>query len=575
MDRTVGELVMADFVNLLDGNDSSLNFTKGIFVTSKTATSVTIEVDKYVTGGEYTVSVQKLTANGGPDGSAEVYTKTSRPIVISSLIAGQTYDFSVQLRNGSNYGNTLVLKAIKLNEVSFNGTTVSAAKSPVEIKQAKSYLELTYAGTNQKQFAVAYKSFDAIKPYEGNESTDPNLPSWLRQYYRTYPDAWYRFGTSLFLDASSGNSNQCGGMGFFINDDGTQGYYVLIETVPSLASSDRKTLRVVKATPSGMKVLFDSQSITGNAYARLYSAAKYDIDVKVKISGSTVTIEAYVNGFRIYATDQDNTETLDYIFRPTQKIALASMRGTILFDYVYGSSISEAKYNATDYDSNLYKGQFSNDVLETAYGNLIYNASNAQDEINSDYKGKTAIEEFGSVVREIYHVQQKLSTRPAFPISWTVGDNKNVSILGSTASSFKAEAFVLNNSSTTVPLVDGALAQFGLYGNHLGESGQLEYSTDESGEYANKEPVLFQVNWLQNQQDVKSMAEWIKTKVVNRGKIVTMGVFGNPLITVGDIVSITYPIQGLAVNNTQKFIVTSVSHSYSDGIETEIKCRTL
>lgn len=566
---------MADFVNLLDGNDATLNFTSGIFIKSKTATSVIIEVDKFVTGGEYSVSVQKLLSSGGPDGSASIYTKTSRPIILENLDAGQTYDFSVQLRNGSNYGNTLVLKAIKLNEVSFSGTTVSAAKNPVEIKQAKSYLELTYAGTNQKQFAVAYKDFDAITPYTGSASTNEGLPAWLRETFRSYPDAWYTFGTSLFLDASSGNSNQCGGVGFFVNEDGTSGYYVLIETVPSMASTDRKTLRIVKATPSGMKVLFDSQSTTGTAYAALYSAAKYDIDVKVKISGTTVTIEAYVNGFRIYATDQENYADLNYILKPTQKVALASMRGTILFDYVYGTSITEAKFDSKDYNPNIYQGQFSNDVLETAYGNLLYNSANALDEINADYKGKNAVEEFGSVVREIYHVKQKLSTRPAFPVSWSIGENKYVSLLGTSSSSFRAEAFVLNNSSTTVPLVDGAVAQFGLYGNHLGESGTLEYSTDESAEYANKEPITFTVNWLQNEQDVKSMANWVKTKVINRGKVLTLNVFGNPLITVGNIISVTYPLQGLAVNNTQKFIVTSVTHSYSDGIETEIKCRTL
>lgn len=566
---------MADFVNLLDGNDATLNFTSGIFIKSKTATSVTIEVDKYVTGGEYTVSVQKLLSSGGPDGAADIYTKTSRPIILENLDAGQTYDFSVQLRNGSNYGNTLVLKAIKLNEVSFSGTTVSAAKSPVEIKQAKSYLELTYAGTNQKQFAVAYKDFDAITPYNGSASTYEGLPAWLRETFRSYPDAWYTFGTSLFLDASSGNSNQCGGVGFFVSDDGTSGYYVLIETVPSMASTDRKTLRIVKATPSGMKVLFDSQSTTGQAYAALYSAAKYDIDIKVKISGTTVTIEAYVNGFRIYATDQENYESLNYILKPTQKVALASMRGTILFDYVYGASITEAKFDSKDYNPNIYQGQFSNDVLETAYGNLLYNSANALDEINVDYKGKNAVEEFGSVVREIYHVKQKLSTRPAFPVSWSIGENRYVSLLGTSSSSFRAEAFVLNNSSTTVPLVDGAVAQFGLYGNHLGESGTLEYSTDESAEYANKEPITFTVNWLQNEQDVKKIANWIKTKVINRGKILTLSVFGNPLINVGNIISVTYPLQGLAVNNTQKFIVTSVTHSYADGIETEIKCRTL
>jgi hypothetical protein len=52
-----------------------------------------------------------------------------------------------------------------------------------------------------------------------------------------------------------------------------------------------------------------------------------------------------------------------------------------------------------------------------------------------------------------------------------------------------------------------------------------------------------------------------------------MEVFGNPLISVGDIVTVKYTYQGFA--GIEKLIVTSVSHRYSNGLETSITCRTL
>jgi len=52
-----------------------------------------------------------------------------------------------------------------------------------------------------------------------------------------------------------------------------------------------------------------------------------------------------------------------------------------------------------------------------------------------------------------------------------------------------------------------------------------------------------------------------------------MEIFGNPLISVGDIVTIKYVYQGLA--GTEKFIVTAVQHNYNEGLSTTITCRTL
>jgi len=78
---------------------------------------------------------------------------------------------------------------------------------------------------------------------------------------------------------------------------------------------------------------------------------------------------------------------------------------------------------------------------------------------------------------------------------------------------------------------------------------------------------------LQNLSDVEALGQWIKSNIVNKGKTVSMEVFGNPLISVGDIVSIKYTYQGLA--GTEKFIVLSVQHNYNEGLSTSIVCRTL
>jgi hypothetical protein len=52
-----------------------------------------------------------------------------------------------------------------------------------------------------------------------------------------------------------------------------------------------------------------------------------------------------------------------------------------------------------------------------------------------------------------------------------------------------------------------------------------------------------------------------------------MNVFGNPLISVGDIITVNYPYHQF--DNTQNIIVTSVNHEYNNGLTTSIVGRTI
>lgn len=154
-----------------------------------------------------------------------------------------------------------------------------------------------------------------------------------------------------------------------------------------------------------------------------------------------------------------------------------------------------------------------------------------------------------------------------------MGGNTLARIIGEKYSNFGAKIYVLNNASATIPLSNGLEANMYIYGNTLGNSGQLEYISNELNDFVTKEPIIFQSLWLQNESDVKNLANWIKQKVVNKGKMVNASVFGNPLLSVGDIVSFKYTLQGLT--GTENFIITDVKHTYSQGLETSITCRTL
>ena len=225
-------------------------------------------------------------------------------------------------------------------------------------------------------------------------------------------------------------------------------------------------------------------------------------------------MRATINGYKINATDTNsnlNAKETNKILAPTKSVAIVCGNGTVAFDYAYGTDMTETKYQESLVDPNLYLAQYSNDLLDMSFGDIFYDANNSDNTLKKD-----TVDDFGTVVREIYYVKTKLNARPAFPVRWSTSDNRSVNLIGQKFSNFEAEAYVLNNTSTTIPLSDGGKASLYIFGNEINSSGTLEYSTDDSPEYVNKEPVIFESRWLQNQKDVQNLANFIKTKAINK-----------------------------------------------------------
>ena len=493
------------------------------------------------------------------------------PYELTGLTESAWYKFKIEAYDGL----IVIGTATGTHQMSF--TTINSqsfSKTPTKLKSpSKSYMELSVPDSEFKKnrYAIAYREFDSVIPPSYNYASFAGSAV-SQSIIEAANTKYYSFGASILMDNTIENPNNMGGLGFFIDYEGTQGYHIIIESTSSAAAYNRKAVRIVKFYGSDIINLTELGTRTESTIEGIYGGRRYDIDVKVKVELSKVTITAYVNGYKITYTDETKKNSggvmLEEILAATNKVALLCGRGKVAFDYVYANTLQDTQYNDSDYVLNLYQGQFSNDLVNTSFGDLIY--TDTADE--ADKKG-TSIDEFGTVVRELTKASIRFDTRPSYPISWSTGANTGTTIVGQKISNFGAEAYVLNNTSATIPLADNVGNSFYIYGNTLGQSGDLEYDTDLNSEYVNIEPASFKSTWLQSLTDVKSLADWIKTKVVNKGRIVNLTIFGNPLISVGDIVSVKYVYEGFA--GTESLIVTNVNHQYSQGLETTIICRSL
>ncbi len=500
------------------------------------------------------------------------FNTSSQPITVSNLISGVAYK-AVVIPSLNGVFDPRGRWEKRFNTLaSYGGQTLSTTRQ--EFKSSKSYLQLavTESQYNKKQSAIFYRNFDSVL-VPSIKTTDPINGN-------SYNTGYFSFGTSILMDNILDNPNQSGGVGFFLNESGTSGYYLIIESTSSAAAIlDKKSVRIEKWVGSNKIQLKEVGTRTESTVEGIYGGRTYNLDIKVKIDNQTIIIDAFINGYRITATDSTYKingkiqPSKSIILAPTKKIGLVCSRGQVAFDYAYANTLTAAQYDDRFLEVNIYQGQFSNDLINTSYGDLSYIGNYSADEVSLGNKKEVAIDEFGTVIREIIKADVTFSKRPAYPVKWSTGINPFAKILGQRISNFDSEVYVMNNTSTTIPLSNGAEASLVLWGNDLGDSGELVYETDDLNDYVTKQPVTFKSYWLQNEADVKSLAQWIKNNVVNKGKVVNLKIFGNPLISVGDIVSIKDVYHSLSGSET--FIVTEVKHSFSEGLETSITCRTL
>jgi hypothetical protein len=92
----------------------------------------------------------------------------------------------------------------------------------------------------------------------------------------------------------------------------------------------------------------------------------------------------------------------------------------------------------------------------------------------------------------------------------------------------------------------------------------VEYIVDQSNAV---EVVQMDAEWIQSKEAAYRTMKLIELGLEGFSKDISLEVFGNPLIQVGDIVTLSYSLNGIS---NQKCIVHSVSHNFSQGLTTSL-----
>jgi len=562
--------------------DSDVGYTTPTEVVpdSLTIPFVTIEPTSTTT---VTITCQPPTAAAGSYGGALTsYTFLDPDFVINDadgiiyqtgLVPGVTYSLRIRAYSGPNATGTY-------GEYYYDQFTMQSVASVAAITStvAKSSLPGLSGGLSNSEVDASVIETGSSIAAEGIKSVAKSLLTITsdkkgvrsvigRTTHISTSETYYSFGAGLFfkstLDDKMGSS---GGIGFFTDIEGTTGYYVTIKTLSNARDNKEKLIKIYKIINHKMIPLSDSQDTDATTMGAILGATQYKLDVKVKVSATTVDIDVYINNFRITAKDiTTGTSSVTKILPRTAGISLLSMEGVINFDYIYASVLTKEQYDKGTID-NAYSGQFAKGSLNFLFGERV--ASNFG--IDSTEGG--FLEEFGKVARELRKIKIKYNDAPGYPYYTSSGINPYINVIGSRLTTFGAEIYVLNNAGTFTPLSDGKEYSFNILGKSIHPSGQYEYSTSAINEHSVVEPVVFESVWIQTEPDAKSLADWIKTQWSKQQQSINLSVFGNPLISVGDVVSVDYPSN---LDGTKKFVITNINNSFNQGLETSISARSI
>ena len=89
----------------------------------------------------------------------------------------------------------------------------------------------------------------------------------------------------------------------------------------------------------------------------------------------------------------------------------------------------------------------------------------------------------------------------------------------------------------------------------------------------NVRTVSFDSQWIQKIDDAKNLYDWITKQWKNKQSVVKIKTFANPLISIGDVISVNYPFNGF--DGTQKFVITNVTQSWGEGLSTDLTARSI
>lgn len=316
-----------------------------------------------------------------------------------------------------------------------------------------------------------------------------------------------------------------------------------------------------------------------------------DIDVRVEqpIAGPQISVS--VNG-RLCAVVQDLGTGSQGAAIPSTNRCGIYVRGWTAADFEYfysvpGGHVLDAIPDTTDFLSQVNGGYQSNQLtrwvmgynpsVQAGYRSSVKYANALRDAYKDRY-----IEEFGVPVHEVREYDVKFEKSPVLYSSLYVSNSDQIVTTEYTGNPFGAK-FTIANSSRYNSVVNGEdTVTYGsdnsvdqkmvITARTIQQQDEKTYNVKDDRSIRVHGEISLEVSsdWIQSEAAAKAVGDWIVANWAEPADTAEIQIFGNPIIRIGDVVNVNYAPKGIT---NVKFVVLKVSHSWDDGLQTNITCR--
>lgn len=389
---------------------------------------------------------------------------------------------------------------------------------------------------------------------------------------------YWHYGTMFRFNR--GRAQQRGGM--VIHNSGTSedGYYIEFCLSKSLSGKERKNRNeLIVYSKVGGKL----HRIGGNgAPLPIGENIWYEIDVSFQDLGADHKLIVHFNGKKVFDENIAGAKKQP----PNGKFGMfARGRTSMDFEYLY----------AIRKDYNPLPDDFSfMDKVERAYVGRLWEREWVWHEPkkkprkrrkNTKQKrrwNERYFDDFGPYVHEVREYQVKFDPVPVLHSRLYVTNDWTSAVLEYSGTPFGAE-FVIANTARINSVLGGddALSNPGTDSTInqvitvlgrclvLGEESDVVAKNDDQILRRGKIETEISSQWLQSKSMARDISEWMKDHFSYGNEQLSVEVFGNPLVEVGDVVHVTYPSKHI---DWDCFVI-GVDNSFSNGIATALTLR--
>jgi hypothetical protein len=393
------------------------------------------------------------------------------------------------------------------------------------------------------------------------------------------------YGTRLKFVKDKASHTQVAGICFNLSGARENGYYIEIRLSSSLDGKKRKVASEV-VTYSRVNGRFKKLD-RGQATA-IGKGIWYDVDVYKFDDGAQHRLAVFVNGHKVSSV----VTTADTKHSSNGQFGLyARGKSHVQFEYCYAvayDQIREPVDNYGFYDLK-YGGVRGNQWLKeyvwsagSRHNKLMEKSSEKE---RARRRNKYVFDEFGPYVHEVREFDVKFEPKPV-RYSYLFNTNEWYSTLVQYSGDPMGAKFIIANTARENAILHGednliyAGATSGV-NQVCVVLGQALDIADEETITRKNEPAIrargevsveLSGNWVQSKSMAVNLADWMSRHWSDAVDQVDVKVFGNPLLELGDLVAIEYPLAD-ATTATHKYWVTAVSTTFENGITTDLTLR--